>query len=467
MGMKNIIKAVCFCTILVLFLNHIYGIFSWKDTAGDYVSSMESFYDLEEDLVDVLFLGSSRCYCSINNSVLWNEQGIASFNLAVSGQDLASSYHCLVEALTTQTPEVVCLELYGATFHGYIIESNMYRNTLSYRMSPNAIAAANSIGEDRAEELLLRWPIVHTRYRELKPQDFREERLTYIGYKSEFPVNRIEQLLQYRGDETLAIEAREEEWIRKIIALAQENDIELCFYVAPAVLSDEQAKKMNYVEELAGEFGVPVLNMPKRSAELRISTNRDFLDRFHTNYNGAKKVSKFMANYLVQNYDLQDRRGQEGYELWEEDAHVREHEYKAHMLQGCFYQEDYLNLLANEKDYTIMIATSGEYLSADTSFEEFESAFGLYGFYEDAGIWVVENRKVVDYWVGEDVKQYMELEELDVLLENTEGATDIVINSASYIKVPNGVNVVVYDKVLGTVIDAVGFDATAQYGMRK
>ena len=68
MKMKNIAKIIVFCMIFIFLLNRIYDIFSWKDTAGDYTSSMESFYDLEENVVDVLFLGTFR---------FWQLHGVA------------------------------------------------------------------------------------------------------------------------------------------------------------------------------------------------------------------------------------------------------------------------------------------------------------------------------------------------------------------------------------------------------
>ena len=145
MKIKNAAKIVIFCILFLFLLNRIYDIFSWKDTAGDYYSSMDSFYDLEKDMVDVLFLGSSHVYCSVIPAQLWEDYGMASFNMAISGQDLASSYYSFKEALKTQDLDVVCVDLYGCVFHGYLIEGNLYRNTLSRKLSFTSIEAVNSI----------------------------------------------------------------------------------------------------------------------------------------------------------------------------------------------------------------------------------------------------------------------------------------------------------------------------------
>lgn len=465
MRIKRVVKAAAFCIILVFFLNSIYKIFSWKDTAGDYYSSIESFYDLKEDLVDVLFLGSSRCYCTINNAVLWEEEGISSFSLAISGQDIASSYHCFVEALKTQTPEVVCFELYGTTFQGYGVDSNMYRNTLPYHYSLNAVNVVRAIAPDRQEELLLRWPIVHTRYTELKKQDFEAERPAYVGYHSEFATKPVDTLWSGVGTEELAIGEAEEMWLRKIISLAKENDIELCFFVAPAMWSEKEQKNINYVEKIARENGVPVLNMAQLEQELQLNRGTDFIDTAHTNYYGSKKVSSFMANFLKQNYDLKDRRGEAGYELWNENSIVRGHEYQNQILKTIYVMQDYLEQLSSMEEYTIIITSSGNYLSEEVDVEDYVYLFGLENFYTASGIWVIENGEQVYSGVGADVLKYMDIQEDDLAVYNTSGITGVIINRQEYAKTQNGINIVVYDNVLGQVVDAVGFDATGQYRM--
>lgn len=467
MKIKRGIKAAAFCIILIIFLNYIYQIFSWKDTAGDYVSSMKAFYELEDDLVDVLFLGSSRCYCSINNAVLWDEYGISSFSMAISGQDIASSYYCFEEALKTQTPDVVCFELYGTTFAGYLVESNMYRNTLSYRLSLNAVKAAKSIAGDRAAELLLRWPVVHTRYAELQKEDFETDYPAYIGYTAGFHTSAVGELWSYVGEETEPIGVEEEKWLRKIIALAEEKDIELCFFVAPAVCTELEQKKYNYVEDIAENHGIPVVNMAKGYQELGLDLKNDFIDFAHTNYYGSQKVSQFMADFLKRTYSLADRRAEEGYELWQENSIARKHEYLNELLFLSDTMEEYLHQLADLKEYTVIVFTAGDYACDNPTVEAYVNTLGLESFYDAAGIWVLEDQKQSFCSVGEDILEYMDLQKEDLLVSGVSGTYNAMINRQSCRKTENGINIVVYDNVLKKIVDIVGFEKTAGYEMRR
>lgn len=467
MQMKKIIKVFAFCIILVLLLSRIYTILSWKDTAGDYYSSTESLYKLEDDLVDVLFLGSSHCYCSINNSVLWEEHGISSFSMAISGQDLASSYYCLVEALKTQSPKVVCLELYGVTFHGYGAESNMYRNTLSLKLSKNAVDAANSIAGERAGELLLKWPIIHTRYAELKEQDFATKRPAYLGYHAEFNTQGVDPLCTYFGDEMIEIAAEEEEWLRKIITLTEENEIELVLFAAPIVSSEEDQKMLNYVAAIGEEYGIPLINMPRMQEELQMNPGSDYIDWAHTNYYGAGKASRYMGKYLKDNYELTDRRGDERYDIWYEDAKIRKHEYQNYMFAITYDISEYLGQLAGAEDYTVIITTDGEFYSDAVEIGDYLSVLGLEDFYEGTGAWVIDNGEVVVNSTEDNFFEHLELNGSDLVVSRTDCESNIVIDKQAYNKVQNGINVVIYDNLLEQVVDAVGFDALNQYAVVK
>ena len=45
----------------------------------------------------------------------------------------------------------------------------------------------------------------------------------------------------------------------------------------------------------------------------------DFSDNGHVNLAGAEKLTSYICEYLIENgYSYTDRRGQDGYELWDE-----------------------------------------------------------------------------------------------------------------------------------------------------
>lgn len=61
---------------------------------------------------DLIILGSSRVYTGFNPRVIDSGLNLKSFNMGTSAQDIAESYHSLVEILEFQKPKYVALEAY-------------------------------------------------------------------------------------------------------------------------------------------------------------------------------------------------------------------------------------------------------------------------------------------------------------------------------------------------------------------
>lgn len=461
---RQAIKIIAFCLIGIMLLQRLYQIFSWKDTAGDYKSSMETFYQLDRDCVDVLFLGSSHCYCSVDIANLWENYGIAAYSLSISGQDLASSYYCLVEALKTQKPKVVFLESYSATTHGYAVQGNLYRNLLSYQPSLNFLQAVQSMAaEEEWKDFALKWPIVHTRYKELQKADFLRERPVYMGYEASFWTRSVE-LRNYNGDETLPIGEEEEEWLRRIMSLAKEENIQLCFFLAPVAEEEYRLKMHKYVQDLAESNGVPFLNFVQLQEELELDPNADFVDMAHTNYYGAQKVTGYLGTWLKENYSLEDKRGLPQYALWDENVKARQHEVKNAELKKIGNVGTYMRSLENLEDYTIVFAASGDYYLEDSNL--IERAGGQYWLEEliaEGGVGIYCNGEIL-YSTAAAEGLVTDLAGTGEIAVNRHERTDyIYVDGVCYSKTDNGINIVVYDNVLGIVADAVSFPTGAQY----
>lgn len=466
MRIKRCLKIIVFCSIFLILLNRIYTILSWKDTAGDYYSSVDSFYELEKDVADVLFFGSSHCYCSVDPSVFWDKQGIASFNLAISGQDFAGTYYTLKEALKTQSPRVICMDLYYANATGYAVEGNLYRNTLPFKISKNSYEMVDELVEDetRKNEFWFRWPIFHTRYKEIKVEDFRTDLPVYLGYFATFVTQQVGDIATYSGEEVNAMPEEREEWLRKIVELAKENDVEVCFFIAPYVATENELKTYRYVKNWAEEQNIPLLDMMELSDELGMNSYTDFSDPGHTNHYGAQKVSRYLCNYVAEHYELTDHRGEDTYALWDENSKVRSHEVKNEKLRSVTSISRYLDMVSDMEDYVVVISNTGNYVAEgeDITDHLFELGIGE-EFYTTGGVWIFEDAGMRYATSDVNALYHVDLEYSDLLVSRAEGINSVVVDRQQYQKVMAGINILVYDKVLGKVADCVGFSAAASY----
>lgn len=462
-------SAVCFCVLFVFLIKYVYGIFSWKDGSGAYFTPVPAFYELNQDTVDVLFLGSSHCYCTIRNAQLWDDYGMSAFSLAISGQDLASSYYWLKEALKTQSPKVVCLEMYGVAFHGYNVKGNLYRNVLPYRISADYMHMIRDItGGEEDKELFIKWPILHTRYTELQKEDFPGKTPLYIGYRAEFHTEAVGNgLYAYTGGEVMAIDEAEAAWLQKIIELTKENNIELCFFVSPYAAADVEQMKYNRVRQIADAEGLPFVNMIEEYEQVGLNPDKDFIDWAHTNVWGAQKATAYLGEFLAEHYDLPDHRGDSDYAIWDRDSVIRANELQDYQLQQYEDLQTVLAFAAGCTDYTILIATSGEYLREDVYLEDKLESLGICdAFYESGGTWIIAGGELLLERTQDAFSWYGEKNGADILLAGDSNGRIVMVNQENCIRVENGINIAFYDNATGMVF-AMGFDALNGYACVK
>lgn len=73
----------------------------------------DGLYHLEDNSIDVLFMGSSHSYCTFIPDVFDEAWGVNSYNLATSSQNVIQTYYNLKEILSRQHPRVVVFEAYS------------------------------------------------------------------------------------------------------------------------------------------------------------------------------------------------------------------------------------------------------------------------------------------------------------------------------------------------------------------
>ena len=53
-GTKSALKCIAFLSLLLLLIVRTYDVLSWKDTLGDYLSSVDQLYATEDDIDNLL-----------------------------------------------------------------------------------------------------------------------------------------------------------------------------------------------------------------------------------------------------------------------------------------------------------------------------------------------------------------------------------------------------------------------------
>ena len=67
------------------------------------------------------------------------------------------------------------------------------------------------------------------------------------------------------------------------------------------------------------------LDLNLKTEEIGINWKTDSLDNGdHLNYSGADKVTRYLGNYLTQNYTFPDHRGEKTYRTWDKEYKIYE-----------------------------------------------------------------------------------------------------------------------------------------------
>lgn len=467
---RNLIKVIVFLLIGFLILNILYAVFRWKDTNGDYMSSFEALASLEDNTVDVLFVGPSYTFTTMNPAVFWEDYGLATFNMSISGQDKNSTVGCVKEVLKTQKPKVVMIDAAGSLFDKHEVQGNLYRNTIAMDLSLNDLEViSKSVDLKDRLNYILRWPIVHTRYKELQRYDFEQymPSIYTMGYVYEYQMQERPYIPDiYIYDEVFDISETNKAWVDDLSALAEANGFSLAFYLTAGAADGPLQKTINGLALYLEEKGIPFVDYNKSPLVEELNYSTDFSDYRHMNAYGSQKLAKYIEAFLIENYDLTSHYGEAGYEPW-----GRALTYKNHIVasQAISANPDMHNIMAyvGALDSLVMVvATEGEYKASALDLQAACLAFGLTEEdYEKGGTWVIEDHEKIAELseAGEYVKKVNSAENL--VISKITGANDCFVTNASVGTLyyrntdqnANGVYLFVYDKVTDKVICNLSF----------
>ncbi len=466
---KNILTIMAFAMILVLVFQSFNHIYAFKDSGGIY--GIQVFYKQNSNVNDIIFVGSSNIFEDVNTGVLWEEYGMASFDLGGSLQPMWNSYYYIKEALKTQSPKLIVLDLLGVLeTEDYLKESRIIRNTYGMKFSRDKIDAIKvSSPKEQWNDYIWEFPTYHSRYKELGVEDFLPNRgianmETWKGFVINTATTPCEKPDNFQTEKTGKLSDKTETYLRKICQLCEEKRVKLLLIKTPNVSTDTDINatmKYNEAAEIGKEYGASFINFNYFYDEIGLDLNTDMGDSTHLNYRGNVKFTRYLAEYLREKYELPDRRGQEGYEEYDimaMDCRVRTENAWVHDIYEI---QDFLKEIQKE-NYIIIYVVSGNWKEAN-NYEYIKTEFEKYGINLDAAdrseVWKAENGEIVQFSeMTTEGTWYRELAPYKSLqISRIEDGYSVIFNKAEQTRVKEGINVIVYDTITETVVDTVGF----------
>lgn len=291
------------------------------------INDGESFHNLPKDCMDVIVLGSSHAQYSFSPAYFYQDSGLYSYVLGSPCQPLSISYNMLKEALKTQSPSVVVLEVFTAMpmktgcdgvvcyiEAGFQMRGEEKYNTLKYLpkekqevyLNPFFVSHNNWIKDDSTIELVFesaKKSIIELFNEKETNIDKVSQTFGYVENYPSYPVENSWYATKIKNIEQVELEEEDQIALDNIKDLCDANGIELLLYKTPIdSLDDINLSYLEKVWEWAKNNEIPYIDLIEKSEEIDFQLCIQS-SSYHSYINGASLVTAELANYIVNNFE--------------------------------------------------------------------------------------------------------------------------------------------------------------------
>lgn len=476
--MKRRIKAILSGLVIVAMTVSMLAYLTRLVERKDGYKKRHIFYEQAEDF-DVLFFGSSRVDCGILPMELWENYGMAAYNCSFYGSFPSTTYWTVKNDLKYSSPKLAVIDCYwldcvakGASNNGQL---RVFFDTLP--LGKNKLQAVMdltrqelteeelenmSIVQDDKVDYIWNFGIYHDRWNELTKDDFSTAACPAKG-PSQYPAGIVSADAVPAIDDSLRMEndTISVRYLRQMIEYCQDQGIQVLLTYLPFPANEGYQRVANRAAVIAEEYGVGYVDLLK--ADGLVNFHIDLNDiYYHLNASGAQKVTDYLGQYIMDHYDIPDRRNDPAYADWYGDYKAYT-QFKIDTIAGQTGLKNYLMLLYDKH------LSSCVYLAPNDLWQEDEIYLELL---ENIGIdpeMLPEEPvlAVVDHMEGEvtylTAGQTVDTGFREVAFDLKDGTYSIQVGGAEAMAVdPDAVaGAVVIDDTAGTVAASSQFSMTA------
>lgn len=267
--------------------------------------TLDQFYKIPDHSIELLVLGSSHAYCSLDPRIIKNKYDINAFNLGTGKQGMLSSFYMLKEVLKTQKPRYVVMEIYYPTSQ---LEFEEIQNSLG-RMKNIKLDTfdfyKNFTFQEKIQNQMPYLNLDKTLNAILIQFTGVTRNPIYWGY--EFSADTlshqsVSQFIQVK-EAPVALDSafkKNTDVLLKIADLCHEAGIQLVMYTAPMLTYPSNYEQVqSFLRAKLGAYGVRYLDWSVGTSRL-LFDNRDFRDATHLNHFGAQKMTELIMGSLTE-----------------------------------------------------------------------------------------------------------------------------------------------------------------------
>ena len=463
--MIKIFKVILLSLIIVLVLYYTGTIIVSK--AG--TSNFRQFYK-EKENIDVIFIGPSTLYYVISPMYIWDKYGIVTYNRGTQSQTYALSYSLLEESLKKEKPSLIVLDISLLAILGH--NKNINNAVMNQISSPLLRNKTRLLYNDNISSLNI-FNLYHDRIFNLSLSDFYTESF-YKGLASR-PFFYFKNDIKDMDDgKNVQLDKIVIEYTKKYIELAKKYNTEILFVCMPS-LNDRQ-KYYREFANLSSSLNVPYINYSddNMSGLIGIDPKKDFIDPYHMNMYGGRKVMEHLIPYIIKHYNIPNRKNDPKYASWNEDYIKYARAINMQEIRAFKSFQEWQNL-AYYDNYTILISTNGDNVlnRLPQSMKDKFKSLGLNKFETDKKnqkyAAIIDNNQVFFEEISDKKVEYKgRMKNIVNLLVSSEfNKATINVSGKPRAKNRYGINFVIYDKVNREIIDSIWVDPAKPDEIRR
>lgn len=315
---KEIFRVLAFVLAFFIVLEALsLAIFSPRQASGfkNRLQNAYSFMDENENTLQIAGFGNSDLYSGFVPLELWNEYGYTSTICASPNQSVNESIEFARLVFEKHSPELV------------IIETDMLYDEKPYSDSDIKKKGGIKLFLDRVKPDFFERHVedifsvfkFHNRWK-LKSSNPSHDTLKTHGYRFSNKICTLNvKNYMVKTDEYEPIDAEKLYQLDAFVTLCRENNAKVLLVEMPT-MSSWNYERHNAVEQYARANGIAFLDMNLLYEQAGISMTNCFRDEgHHLNYYSASAVTKYIGNYISQNYEIKSAVLDETAEKWNDN----------------------------------------------------------------------------------------------------------------------------------------------------
>ena len=323
----KIVKTAIFTLILIILFHIFTNILINKGSLGkadQYQLRIKEFYDEVPGTLDAVYIGASHVYTYWQAPIAWNRDGITVFPFSSGSQPVTAIPFLIEEVKKTQPQALIIANI------NQIVVTDTKANSIHWLVdtipfSKNKLNMIQSLyedgeGADAPDISEYFFPMIrfHSRWNELTDQDIhfnRTDRVKGACYFNDFFEKEVDVSQNYEKvdlNKRIPLSQYGCVALENILNYCDAEKVNILFVIVPQFTGDERrTAQYNSAQDYIESRGYTVLNFTQQTEELGMNITQDYLDSVgkHLNIHGALKFTNYFADYLVEHYGFENKRG--------------------------------------------------------------------------------------------------------------------------------------------------------------